>query len=255
MGHVRGEVVAVIPARWGSTRFPGKALAELAGEPVIAHVVRRAAEASSVKAVIVATDDERIAAAAAAAGAEAVLTGEHASGTDRVAAAVLPRAGWSIAVNIQGDEPMLPPENIEALIRGMRADPGSQIGTLCRPLPAARAEDPNAVKVVRRQSGRALYFSRSVIPFPRSATDAEALWRLHLGIYAYRREGLERFVSLPPSPLERAEALEQLRALENGIEVLVLDAPQDSWGVDTPEDLVMVAGLMRNRSSVTARKR
>lgn len=254
MGQGSG-VVAVIPARWGSTRFPGKALAELAGEPLIAHVVRRAAESSSVDAVVVATDDQRIAAAAAAAGAETVMTGEHASGTDRVAAAVLPRGGWSIAVNVQGDEPMLPAENIDVLIRGLEADPECPIGTLCRPLPAGRAEDPNAVKVVRGRSGRALYFSRSVIPFPRSRGEAEALWRLHLGIYAYRREGLERFVALPPSPLERAEGLEQLRALENGIDVLVLDAPKDSWGVDTPEDLVMVAELMKNGRSVTAAER
>lgn len=254
MGHGSG-VVAVIPARWGSTRFPGKALARLAGEPIIAHVVRRASEAASVEAVVVATDDQRIAAAAAAVGAETVMTGEHESGTDRVAAAVLPRDGWSIAINVQGDEPMLPPENIEALIRGLEAEPGCLIGTLCRPLGAGRAEDPNAVKVVRGVSGRALYFSRSLIPFPRSVGDAEALWRLHLGIYAYRREGLERFVSLPPSPLERAEGLEQLRALENGLDVLVLDAPKDSWGVDTPEDLAMVAELMRNGPSLTAAER
>ncbi len=221
---------------------------------MIAHVIRRALAAESVDEVVVATDDRRIADAAAAAGAEAVMTGEHASGSDRIAAALLPRGGWSMVVNLQGDEPMLPPENIETLIRGMEADPSCAIGTLCRPLPAGRCEDANAVKVVRGVSGRALYFSRSVIPFPRSRVDAEPLWLLHLGIYAFRRDGLERFVSLPPSPLERAEGLEQLRALENGMDILVLDAPRDSWGVDTPEDLVRAAGLMENGSSATAKK-
>jgi len=237
-------VIAVIPARWGSTRFPGKALAEIAGEPMIAHVVRRAASASTVDAVVVATDDERIAAAAGRAGAEVVMTGDHASGTDRVAAAVLSRPGWEIAVNVQGDEPLLPGENIDALVRGMLAAPEFPIGTLCRSLPEELRGDPNAVKVVRARDGGALYFSRSLIPYPRRPEAAGALWRLHLGIYAYRGRGLERFVALPPSPLERAEALEQLRALEAGIPVLVLDAPADSRGVDTPADLEWVRRAM-----------
>lgn len=230
-------MIAAIPARWGSTRFPGKPLALLAGEPMIVHCVRRAAEARTVDAVIVATDDERVAAVAAAAGAEVVMTGECASGTDRVAEAVLGRAGWEIVINLQGDEPRIAAENIDALVAGMRATPEVGIATLCRPLDPQRVSDPNAVKVVRDATGRALYFSRSPLPYPRDVGVAQDQYRLHLGIYGFRRRALASFVALPPSPLERAEALEQLRALENGMEILVLDAPQPSFGVDTPEDL------------------
>ena len=238
------RVVAVIPARWASTRFPGKPMAELAGEPMIAHVVRRASEAKTVDHVIVATDDERIAEAAAAVGAEAVITGEHPSGTDRVAAAVADRDEWEIVINVQGDEPLLSGDNIDVLVSGLMDDEEVGMSTLCRPLEAERAEDPNAVKVVRDARGRALYFSRSAIPYPRHREAAWKLWRLHLGIYGFRRETLEKFVALPPSELEQAEALEQLRALENGIPILVLDAPHPAFGVDTPEDLERVEKII-----------
>lgn len=241
-------VVAVIPARWASTRFPGKPLADLAGEPMIAHVVRRAAEASTVGHVIVATDDERIAQAAERAGAEPVMTGYCASGTDRVAAAVAGRGKWELVVNIQGDEPLLSGRNVDVLVEGLLADGGAPMSTLCRPLEAERSEDPNAVKVVRDARGRALYFSRSPIPYPRDAEAAARLWRLHLGIYGFRREALERFVALPPSELELAEGLEQLRALENGIPILVLDAPHPAFGVDTPEDLRRAEEIIAERN-------
>jgi len=237
-------VVAVIPARWASTRFPGKVLAEIAGEPMIVHVIRRATEACRIDQVIVATDDGRIADVAEAAGAEAIMTGDCASGTDRVAEAVLGRPDWQIAVNVQGDEPLIAPQNIDVLVEGMIAEPDVGIGTLCRPLEADRVEDPNAVKVVRDVSGRALYFSRSRLPYPRRPEFAEGLWRLHLGVYGFRRDALSSFVGLPPSSLEQAEALEQLRALENGMEILVLDAPHGAYGVDTPEDLERVQRLL-----------
>jgi 3-deoxy-manno-octulosonate cytidylyltransferase (CMP-KDO synthetase) len=238
------RAVAVIPARWASTRFPGKPLAELAGEPMIVHVVRRASEASAIDHVIVATDDRRIAEAAAAAGAEAVMTGEHPSGTDRVAAAVADRREWEIVVNVQGDEPLLAGDNIDVLVEGLLADNEVGISTLCRPLEAERADDPNAVKVVRDVRGRALYFSRSAIPYPRHREVAWKLWRLHLGIYGFRRGTLAEFVALPPSELEQAEGLEQLRALENGLPILVLDAPHPAFGVDTPEDLERVEKII-----------
>ena len=244
MRKTESSVVAVIPARWASTRFPGKPMAELAGEPMIAHVVLRAYEAKTVDHVIVATDDERIAEAATAVGAEAVITGECPSGTDRVAAAVANRQEWEIVVNVQGDEPLLSGENIDVLVSGLLADDEVRISTLCRPLEAERAEDPNAVKVVRDRNGRALYFSRSAIPYPRHREAAWKLWRLHLGIYGFRREALDAFVALPPSELEQAEALEQLRALENGIPILVLDAPHPAFGVDTPEDLARVEKII-----------
>ncbi len=218
---------------------------------MIVHVIRRASNARTIDAVVVATDDERIAGVAERAGAEAVMTGRQPSGTDRVAAAILGRRDWQIAINVQGDEPMLPAENIDVLVEGMQRDPALPIGTLCRPLAADRVDDPNVVKVIRDVRGRALYFSRSVLPYPRSREVAARLWKQHLGIYGYRRAGLEQFVSLGPSPLERAEALEQLRALENGMPILVLDAPEDSWGVDTPEDLEEVARLLTERGDRT----
>ena len=239
-------VVAVIPARWGSTRFPGKALAELAGEPMIAHVVRRAFAADTVDHVIVATDDERVAAAASAAGAEAVMTGVHPSGTDRIAEAVEGRGDWELVVNVQGDEPMLSGANIDTLVRGMRVHPEIGMATLCRPITADAVEDPNAVKAVRDVRGRALYFSRSVIPHPRELEAAQTLWRLHLGIYGFRPKTLAEFVSLQPSALESAEGLEQLRALENGIDILIIDAPDPAHGVDTPEDLERVRHLLNS---------
>lgn len=240
----RFGVVAVIPARWGSTRFPGKALAELDGKPMIAHVVRRAAAAATVDHVVVATDDERVAAAASDAGAQAIMTGEQPSGTDRVAEAVSGQAGWELIVNLQGDEPLLSSGNIDVLVTGMRDEPEIGMATLCFPLAADRIDDPNSVKVVRDARRRALYFSRSLIPYPRNRFSAEALWRLHLGIYGFRPGTLARFVELEPSSLEQAEGLEQLRALENGIEVLVLDAPDPTVGVDTPDDLERVRRLM-----------
>jgi 3-deoxy-manno-octulosonate cytidylyltransferase (CMP-KDO synthetase) len=237
-------VVAVIPARWGSTRFPGKAIASLVGEPMIVHVIRRASAAATVDHVVVATDDDRVAAAAEAAGAEIVMTGEHPSGTDRVAAAVSGRAGWELVINVQGDEPLLSGANIDTLVTGMRAEPEIGLATLCYPIPADRVDDPNAVKVVRDVRRRALYFSRSPIPYPRDRFTAEGLWRLHLGIYGFRPATLARFVELEPSPLEASEGLEQLRALENGIEMLVLDAPDPAMGVDTQDDLARVEALL-----------
>ena len=243
MGNVAGRVVAVIPARMGSTRLPGKPLARFGGDAMVVHVARRVA-AARVDEVLVATDDGRIAEAVRAAGFEAVMTGEHRSGTDRVAEAVAGRRGLALVINVQGDEPLLPPENVDALIAGMAAAPGVEIGTLSRPLPAEARDDPNAVKVVLRRDGRALYFSRSLVPYPRRAEAAAALWRLHLGIYAFRPEALERFVALPEGALERAEGLEQLRALEHGMEIAVWEAPRDSWGVDTPEDLERAAAIL-----------
>jgi 3-deoxy-manno-octulosonate cytidylyltransferase (CMP-KDO synthetase) len=247
MGKDDLSVVAVIPARWASTRFPGKILAKIAGEPMIAHVVRRVSEARDVDHVIVATDDERIAKVAAASGAEAVMTGECASGTDRVAEAVAGRGDWDIVVNVQGDEPLLSGDNIDVLVDGLLMDEDVAMSTLCRPLDAERIDDPNAVKVVRDARGRALYFSRSPIPYPKHREAASGLWRLHLGIYGFRRDVLERFVALPPSKLEQAEGLEQLRALENGIPIQVLDAPHPAFGVDTPEDLRRVERIMNNQ--------
>ncbi|MCP4900262.1 MAG: 3-deoxy-manno-octulosonate cytidylyltransferase [bacterium] len=248
-------IVAAIPARWASTRFPGKPLALIGGEPMIAHAVRSAASATSITDVLVATDDERIATAAQEAGAEAILTGEHSSGTDRIAEALFARDDWTIAINVQGDEPFIAGANIDTLVEGMLERPDIGMATLCRPLDALDVEDPNAVKVVRARDGEALYFSRSVIPFPRNQEVAQSLWSLHLGIYGFTRPTLEQFVDLGPSSLERAESLEQLRALENGIQTLVLEAPFDSRGIDTPEDLKRAEQEWAEARSVHMRER
>lgn len=240
------SVVAVIPARYQSTRLPAKSLADIAGRPMIEHVHRRASEARLVDAVIVATDDERIARAVDAFGGAAWMTRtDHPTGTDRlaeVAAALTCR----IIVNVQGDEPLIDPAVIDAVVRPLLADPELAMTTACRPpRDAAEFASPHAVKVVRDLAGRALYFSRAPIPWPRdtpgAAPDAA---RIHLGIYAYRRDVLCRLASLPSVALERTEALEQLRALAHGIPIHVVETEHDSVGVDTAEDLDRVRQRM-----------
>ena len=206
-----GSVWAVIPARYDSARFPGKPLVSLAGKPMIRHVYERAARAPSVSRVIIATDDRRIHDAVTGFGGEAVLTGEHPTGTDRMAEAVRLLSGAGDApdwvLNVQGDEPLVDPEDLETLVRGLLAVPGATMGTLVYPL---RSEeeflDNNINKAVLDTQGRALYFSRSPIPHPRG--EGELGWR-HLGVYLYRRDFLEVFHELPPTPLSRREELEQ----------------------------------------------
>jgi 3-deoxy-manno-octulosonate cytidylyltransferase (CMP-KDO synthetase) len=224
------SVVAIIPARYQSSRLPGKPLADIAGRPMIEHVYRRAASASRIDGVIVATDDARIAEAVRGFGGAAWMTRSgHATGTDRLAevAAELP---CRLIVNVQGDEPLIDPAAIDAAIEPMLADASLDMSTIARP-PADPSEfaNPNVVKVVTTRSGRALYFSRAPIP-----------GLVHLGLYVYRREVLLRLASLPRTPLEQAERLEQLRALEHGIAVFVAQTTHVSTGVDTPEDLERV---------------
>lgn len=242
------RVVAVIPARYGSSRFPGKPLAPIAGKPMIQWVYERARAATRVHDVLVATDDERIAAAVAAFGGRAVLTSpDHPSGTDRIAEAVRGiEAG--LVLNVQGDEPLLPPRVIDALVAAMQAG-GAEMGTVAVPLAPERAEfaDPNVVKVVVNERSEALYFSRATIPFQRrDGEPLRALW--HWGIYAYRREFLAQFVNWPPAALERCEKLEQLRALAHGARIQVLVETQaQSAGVDVPGDVARVEALLREQ--------
>lgn len=232
-------VLAVIPARLGSTRFPQKPLQLLAGEPLVVRVARCVQGMGLVDRIVVATDAEAIAAAVAAAGFPVALTAAaHRSGTDRVAE-VVAQAGFQdfdVIVNVQGDEPFLPPAALAGAIARVWA--GDQIGTAAAPLAEADAGDPNRVKVVTDLAGRALYFSRSVIPAPGGPGPGSAYWQ-HLGIYAYGREALLQMAALEPTPLERAERLEQLRALENGMRIGVarLTEPVPA-GIDTAEDLV-----------------
>lgn len=236
------SVVAIIPARYHSTRLPAKALADIAGRPMIEHVYRRAAEARSVAGVIVATDDTRIAQAVTRFGGVAWMTRvDHPSGTDRLAevARDLP---CGVVINVQGDEPLLDPRLIDAVVAPLQADPGLDMATACRPAESPEEfASPHAVKVVRDAAGRALYFSRAPIPHPRDAAGgvpAEA--RVHIGLYGYRRAALLRLAGLAPSPLERTEALEQLRALAHGLAIQVVDTTYQSIGVDTPADLARV---------------
>jgi 3-deoxy-manno-octulosonate cytidylyltransferase (CMP-KDO synthetase) len=250
-------IVAIIPARFASTRLPGKPLSEIHGKTMIERVYERACAAREVSRVVVATDDERIASAVRAFGGEAAMTSpRHASGTDRVAEAARALEA-EVVVNVQGDEPMLDPAALDASVRALLGDPAVPVATPSLPLRLAdEMLSPSVVKVVVDTRGDALYFSRSPIPYVRvgassdSRASAEAavaagLARKHVGLYAYRREALLRFASLPPSPLEQAEGLEQLRALHHGMRIRVV--PVDGEGgvaVDTPEDLERVRALV-----------
>lgn len=237
------HVAVIIPARYGASRFPGKPLAELAGQPLIAHVVRRAQAARGVDVVAVATDDERIGRAAEAAGARAIMTGPAATGTDRVAEAarkLAPRP--ELVVNLQGDEPLIEPAAIETLIDAMGAS-GAEMGTLARPLDAGELERTQVVKVVTDLQGNALYFSRAAIPH-RRAGGTSPLARAHVGIYAFTAAFLEKFTSLSPGRLEGEESLEQLRALEHGFRIRVAETGYRGFGIDTPEDLERARALL-----------
>ncbi len=234
--------VAVIPARYASTRFPGKPLADQTGQPLIQHVYERVAQARTIARALVATDDRRIVEAVRAFGGNAVMTrADHPSGTDRVAE-VAAGLDAEIVVNVQGDEPELEPSAIDLLVGLLSDDATSSMATLACPfecVPGADPADPSAVKVVLDCRGRALYFSRSLIPHRRA--DAGSVGPgctplLHLGIYAYRREFLLQLASLPPTPLETAERLEQLRALEHGHSIAVGVVQSAAVGIDTPED-------------------
>ncbi|MBL7133020.1 MAG: 3-deoxy-manno-octulosonate cytidylyltransferase [Phycisphaerae bacterium] len=230
------SAIAIIPARYGSSRLPGKALLAETGKPLIQHCVESVRTARLIERIVVATDDQRIADAVAAFGGEAVMTGaECRTGTDRLAEAAgkLGLAGDDIVVNVQGDEPDMPGECVDRLVKLLEGST-CPMATLATPLPADQAADPNKVKVVLGADGRAMYFSRSPIPFDRQRAGVEYLW--HLGIYAYRVDFLKRYTALDPTPAEQVEKLEQLRALESGFNIAVGVVDYDGHGIDTPED-------------------
>lgn len=242
--------LAVIPARYGSTRFPGKPLVPIAGKPMIRHVYERAAAATRIGAVLVATDDRRIAAAVAAFGGDAVLTAStHPTGTDRIAEAVA-NTDADLVVNVQCDEPLIPSRVLDRLVAAMQ-DSEADMGTVAVPLglSSVDVEDPNRVKVVVDRAGYALYFSRAPIPWLRPGGEPVAPL-LHWGLYAYRRAFLERFVRWPRGELENCEMLEQLRALENGARILVVQADEPTIGVDVPADVARVESLIREQGEV-----
>lgn len=240
------HILGVLPSRWGSTRFPGKPLHLIAGKPLIQHVWERCQQCSKLDEIIVATDDERIFSVVEAFGGKAVMTSKaHPTGTDRIAEAVAAIPAATHVINIQGDEPLIDPSLIDELAEAMMADPSLDMATAANPMSAddAAVQDPNVVKVVTALDGRALYFSRSPLPYFRNPVEGLAVLR-HKGIYAYSRGFLERFVTWAPSPLERAESLEQLRALENGASIRVLVTDDASPGVDTPEQARMIEQLL-----------
>lgn len=244
----------MIPARFASSRFPGKSLATLAGKPMLQHVYERASQARYLSKLIVATDDERIYKAARSFGAAVVMTrADHLSGTDRVAEAAS-GDNASVIVNIQGDEPLIDPTAIDAATLALLDDPDVPMATLKKAIEDRREiDDPNVVKVVTNLAGDAIYFSRCAIPYERQGPyereepfardDGRAVHYKHLGLYVYRREFLLAYSGLPVGPLERMERLEQLRALENGHRVRVVETDYESLGVDTPEDLERVSAL------------
>lgn len=248
------DFVVAIPARYASTRLPGKPLRLIAGEPMIVHVARRAREAGAAE-VVVATDDERIAQALEPLGVDVCMTSDqHTSGTDRLAECAALR-GWSdarIVVNLQGDEPLAPPSAIRAAARAL-VETGAKLATLAQPIPSAEELfDPNCVKLVRDDLGLALYFSRAPIPWHRDAfaKDKSVLppgqWLRHIGLYAYRVADLRAFAAMPTSLLETTESLEQLRVLQAGWRIAAAISPEPfPAGVDTEEDLRRVDAAMR----------
>ena len=245
---MNNKTAAIIPARFASTRFPGKVLAEICGKPMIQWVYEKAS-ASIADEVLIATDSRHVVEAVEGFGGKVVMTSEkHPSGTDRICEAA---AGLDcdIIINVQGDEPLIPVEVINDLITLMRKNKEIEMGTVAVPATRAVLADPNKVKVVTDNSGFALYFSRSVIPCLRDGGVDTPVF-LHWGIYAYRKAVLEKFVAMPEGRLEACEKLEQLRALENGIRIYVMHSSLQSIGVDTPEDLQLAEVKLRESGLV-----
>ena len=243
-------IALVIPARWGSTRFPGKCLHPIAGKPLVQHVWERSLQAKGISCVLIATDDDRIAEAALNFGADVVMTSsDHPSGTDRIAEVAVRFKEATHFINVQGDEPMIDPLLISLLAKTLKSD--SRIGMITAATPFSdpqEADDPNCVKVVVNRNGNALYFSRNRIPYQRDAKDKASAVAplLHLGIYGYRKDVLRKLVRFAPSPLELCEKLEQLRALENGIPIRVVMTSHRGIGVDTPGDVARAVKLLRS---------
>lgn len=238
------KAIAVIPARLASTRLPRKMLREIESKPLIGVVYEAVRRSPLLADVIIATDSEEIMSVCRAHNWNAQMTlSQHRSGTERVHE-ISCRVDANIYINVQGDEPLVRSEQIASLLSVME-NPAAQVGTLMTPAAETDVANPNAVKVVTDLAGRALYFSRATIPFDRDTTHPP--YFKHLGLYAYRKPALDRFVALPESSLERAERLEQLRFLENGIPLFIAETPHDSIGVDTEEDLQRVIAILKRR--------
>ena len=242
------KVLCVIPARYASTRLPGKPLKDIAGNPMICRVYDRASEAEKIAAAIVATDDERIYEAVRQHGGKAVMTRkDHPTGTDRLAEVAEKYPDVDLIINVQGDEPLIEPSLIDELAAAFEEDAALQMATVCTEIQdKEEQENPNNVKVVMDKNGYALYFSRSLMPYPRHA--GTPVYK-HIGIYAYKRDFLLRYAKMEETPLEHAESLEQLRALENGYRIKVIKTPYRFVGVDTEEDLAKVNEIFRQMAN------
>lgn len=244
------KVCAIIPARYASVRFPGKPLAPIAGKPMVQHVYERVRQAARVTRTVIATDDERILQAALKFQGEAMMTrNDHRSGTERIAEVAANPAGEAeIYVNVQGDEPLIEPAAIDLAVDAVASDPAVQVATLCVPIQdPALIMDPNVVKVVLDFQSDALYFSRAPIPWVHARTEpVHGVQHFkHLGLYVFRREALLEFPTLPPGPLEKLEQLEQLRFLENGYKIRVVECAYDSIAVDVPADVARVEQILQ----------
>ena len=239
------KILCVIPARYASTRLPGKPLKDVAGKPMICRVYGRASQAKTLSGVVVATDDERILRAVEDHGGRAMMTAkDHPTGTDRLAEVAEAYPDVDLIINVQGDEPLIEPPLIDELGRAFDDDAELQMATVMTPMEdEAEQKNPNNVKVVTDKNGCALYFSRSLLPYPRN--DAGTPVYKHIGIYAYRRDFLLAYAKMAPTPLERTESLEQLRALENGYKIKCIRTNARFVGVDTPEDLAKVNEIYR----------
>jgi len=241
------KTLCVIPARYASTRLPGKPLADIAGKPMICRVYERASRASRITEVLVATDDRRVYDAVIEGGGKAMMTStDHPTGTDRLAEVARAYPDMELIINVQGDEPLIEPKVIDDLSAAFDEDRGLQMATVMTPMEEEIDQrNPNNVKVVTDKNGYALYFSRSLLPYPRYNKGIPVY--KHIGIYAYKREFLLQYAQMPPTPLEQTEALEQLRVLENGYRIKVIPTDFKFVGVDTMDDLVLVNEIYRER--------
>ncbi|MDD3114382.1 MAG: 3-deoxy-manno-octulosonate cytidylyltransferase [Anaerovibrio sp.] len=241
------NTLCVIPARYASTRLPGKPLADIAGKPMIVRVFEQASRAKSLSGVIAAVDNQRVFDALEAHGGRAMMTAKnHPTGTDRLAEVAAAHPEAELIINVQGDEPLIEPDLIDALAAAFEAEPELQMATVKSPMrDKAEMQNPNNVKVVTDKNGYALYFSRSLLPYPRENTGAVVY--KHIGIYAYKRDFLLSYAKMQPTVLEQTESLEQLRALENGYKIKVIATDFQFVGVDTPEDLAEVNRLYKER--------
>lgn len=238
------HIACIIPARYGSTRLPGKPLAMIGDKPMIQRVYEQVSKATEIEQVIVATDDQRVYDAVVAFGGQAMMTRpDHLTGTDRLAEVAATHTEIDVIINVQGDEPLIDAHVIDTLAREFKEDSSLQMGTVGCPLLEEEYNEPSAVKVIVNRLGNAMYFSRSLIPYPRNAFVQPPL--KHVGMYGYQRQFLLDYAKMEPTPAELTESLEQLRALENGYTIRVITTDQRFVGVDTPEDLDRVNEIFR----------